>query len=108
MVEHLLAKEKVAGSNPVFRSQSCPTCASPVAGSGGWRGARSFRGAWLPVAGRRGQVVKAELCKSSIAGSIPAVASLFFSHAGNRLAPAPGSRAAGAVARRPVARPLAG
>ena len=45
-VEHLLAKEKVAGSNPVSRSRR-----------------------------RRGQVVKARVCKTLITGSNPVVAS---------------------------------
>ena len=45
-VEHLLAKEEVAGSNPVSRSRR-----------------------------RRGQVVKARVCKTLITGSNPVVAS---------------------------------
>ncbi len=48
MVEHLLAKEGVASSNLVFRSIFL------------WR---------------RGQVVKAGVCKTPIVGSIPTVAS---------------------------------
>jgi hypothetical protein len=49
VVARLLAKEKVASSNLVFRSNFL---------------------SW-----RRGQVVKAGVCKTPIAGSIPAVAS---------------------------------
>jgi hypothetical protein len=48
VVEHLLAKEGVASSNLVFRSNFF------------WR---------------RGQVVKAGVCKTPIVGSIPTVAS---------------------------------
>ncbi len=72
-VEHLLAKEKVAGSNPVFRSHFALRLRRTLVA--GEAKARRGRVNVLPVARRRGQVVKAELCKSSIAGSIPAVAS---------------------------------
>jgi hypothetical protein len=65
VVEHLLAKERVAGSNPVFRSRGL---------------SRETDGqVSLPIrflSGRRGQVVKAGVCKTPIAGSIPAVASI--------------------------------
>ncbi len=54
MVEHLLAKEKVAGSIPVSRSLSGIECGTATSPSG-----------------------KARLCKSCTSGSNPLVASLF-------------------------------
>ena len=93
-VEHLLAKEKVAGSNPVSRSNPPPIWEADFSCSLGCMvvvgrlipmdmvdadGCVMIDCAWaLEVgvsAGRRGQVVKARVCKTLITGSNPVVAS---------------------------------
>ena len=76
MVEHRLAKARVAGSSPVSRSNS-PSGASRVGYGGMERIANTFQAA-LP---RRGtQVVRERSAKPLCAGSIPARASKSFNN----------------------------
>src|SRR5262245_37885154 len=82
LVEHHLAKVRVAGSNPVVRSEA------PDAVLRGRRSTRLPGTLLLPADGagkrRSGRVASARACKALYAGSIPASASRAVSSVGER------------------------
>ena len=81
VVEHFLAKEKVTSSNLVARSRQqadrkvCFLISYEVASCWWLVKKAGFSPLYFTTFWRRGQVAKAELCKSSITGSNPVVAS---------------------------------